>query len=57
MIQQLSKTDKNRLLQALSQQIQESVKPNEPLIRDIREKRNEQGFLCLNCGSKQVIRI
>ncbi|CAM3130821.1 IS1595 family transposase [Sporolactobacillus spathodeae] len=57
MIQQLSETDKNRLLQALSQQIQESVKPNEPLIKDIREKRNEEGFLCPNCGSKLVIRF
>jgi transposase-like protein/IS1 family transposase len=56
-IQQLDEMTQQRLLAYLQSSIGNVIYGKEPITKEIKERKNEKGFVCPHCQSTQVVRF
>jgi transposase-like protein/IS1 family transposase len=57
LINELDPTTKHRLVSELSKSISSSLYDEEPINKEITERKNEKGFVCPHCKNTHVVRF
>ncbi len=56
-VQNLDEIIQQRLLSFLQTSLEHSLQGNEPLLKEIAERKNEQGFSCPHCQNTNAVRF